>query len=690
MKQRLTQLLKTTGLTTAQADELAQSTLSPPPGSFDVSELEGADDPRLVLLAAIRAVVRLRDQQQIPRRLLAWLGEREEQLAPYDRGRYWHLRGYLAWRGDGEVHRAYTALNRGIRLLEGEGSAQAKGYLARVLDTFGQLLHHQGIISAAQRDFRKSLELREASGDEAGAGITLGNLARLSMEIGDFRSAADYLRRDLAIVERLTPQLTGLRSQLSSHLGVCLLEAGDPQAARRAFESAASLASKDPGAPGEAFARIGLARAAMAADDAGLDGAATHLGWLEEYLASAQTPPGLLAELEANVRLLAGDIHWASGETGAAAEAYRGALAWFDRSHTASPLEYAQLLNKLAQVELHAGRRLEGAQLLRQALQRLDATAMDALRTEVEGQLKEVSKELWLLHCSGRFLGQGQLELLLELAGQQGFRGDLENMVILFSDIRRFTAISEHLTPSSLIEVLNDYLSHMTRCIERFGGIVDKFIGDAVMALFLEKENAEPAAVRAARAALMMQDELEHFNRSLPEGLPRFQVGIGLHSGQVVAGIIGSPQKRSYTAIGDPVNTASRLEGMTKILGGGILISRQLADQIPGQSFIKRPVGRFRPKGRDEAVDVFELMLERDGSLAEGELESEAQGCARVTELVAARGLAEVRGQLAALASGCQDAARAAGYRFLSREVEALEAAGLPDDWSGEIILKDK
>ncbi len=205
--------------------------------------------------------------------------------------------------------------------------------------------------------------------------------------------------------------------------------------------------------------------------------------------------------------------------------------------------------------------------MLRDALRLLDATAMDSLRETNEQELKETSQEVWLLHSTGRFLGQGQIDLLLSQAGQRGFRGGGEDMVILFSDIRGFTSISEKLTPEDLIVVLNDYLAHMTRCIERFDGIVDKFIGDAVMAIFPPDEEGISGVERAALTALMMRAELEHFNHTIPDNTPRFEMGIGLHAGPVVAGLIGSPQKRSYTAIGDTVNTASRLEGMTKPLG---------------------------------------------------------------------------------------------------------------------------
>ena len=183
-----------------------------------------------------------------------------------------------------------------------------------------------------------------------------------------------------------------------------------------------------------------------------------------------------------------------------------------------------------------------------QALQHLDATEAEQLRAQIEAKVRQRFPESWLLHTTGRFLGQEHIAFLLEHAGRSGFRGDTQDVVILFSDIRDFTHISEgfRADPGALITFLNDFLGHMTLCVERCHGMVDKFIGDAVMAVFsLPVPHPDTDAERAVLAALMMRDELERFNRKLPPGTPHIATGIGLHTGPVVAGLIGSPQKRS-------------------------------------------------------------------------------------------------------------------------------------------------
>lgn len=687
--QRLAAALWPCKLEPAVRDSLVAMLHQPPTGTVTLDEIEQAEGVELVLLAAIIALTRLRDEPHTPARLLSCIAASEPTLSPYDQGRYWHLRGFLAWRQDGALHRAYRALNRSMRLLEAQDTPAATGYLARVWDTYGQLLQHQGISGAAQRDYERALALRDAAQDEAGAALTLGNLARLAMETGEFTQAATYLQRDLAIITRLSPEHTRLHSQLCSHLGDCRLETGQPEAARKCFEKALALAGEDPASASARFARVGLARAALALGPSGYEQAKIQLelaGWSSDQNTGVQA---MDAEINAQIAWVSGDLHWARNQIKSAGQAFRIALDHFESSATATPVELAQLRYRLARVALLQGDRLEGAQLLRQALRRLDATAMDRLRGEVEQALKEASREIWLLHNSGRFLGQGQLDLLLELAGQRGFRGDLEQMVILFSDIRGFTHISEKLAPNRLIEVLNDYLSHMTRCIEYCDGIVDKFIGDAIMALFLTSDG-DTAAERAARAALMMQDELEHFNRGLPEDAPHFRIGIGLHTGEVVAGLIGSPQKRSYTAIGDPVNTASRLEGMTKTLGARILVSSQLADQLPAASFLLRPLGSYRPKGRDEIVEAHELMLEVDGSLECNEIQHEITRCQTALSAFRTGRFGDARDAFKQLEDQILDPIRRKGYRFLKNQAQTRNRREPSPEWHGVIELKTK
>ena len=158
-------------------------------------------------------------------------------------------------------------------------------------------------------------------------------------------------------------------------------------------------------------------------------------------------------------------------------------------------------------------------------------------------------------------------EVANEVLSQKELRvgGSRQRVAILFSDLRGFTRYAETLPPEQLVAELNDYLDAMVRCIRAEGGVVDKFVGDSIMAVFGAFESPETAAARAIRAAHAMQRALVRHNRErAARGLPSLHHGIGVHVGSVVAGNIGNADRLQYTVIGDAVNLASRLESSCK------------------------------------------------------------------------------------------------------------------------------
>lgn len=179
--------------------------------------------------------------------------------------------------------------------------------------------------------------------------------------------------------------------------------------------------------------------------------------------------------------------------------------------------------------------------------------------------------------------------------------GERKRITILFSDIRSFTSISEKMTPEELVNVLNEYLTEMADLIMEKKGLVDKFIGDAIMALWgvplPEKEHAK----LACEAALLMKEKVKNHD---------FQIGIGLNTGEAVVGNIGSHQRFDYTAIGDSINLASRVEGLTKEYGIGILITESTKELI-GNEFITRKIDLVAVKGKKEPVWIYELVCKR-------------------------------------------------------------------------------
>jgi adenylate cyclase len=145
---------------------------------------------------------------------------------------------------------------------------------------------------------------------------------------------------------------------------------------------------------------------------------------------------------------------------------------------------------------------------------------------------------------------------------------------VIFTDIRGFTRFSEKLSPEQVVEFLNDFLEEMTGAIMDHNGMLDKYIGDAVMGVFGVPFHADDHALRALRAGLDMRARLNRLNVDLKEkGLPELSIGIGLHTGELLIGAIGSTRRLDYTVIGDTVNVASRIEGMTRSYPVEILVS---------------------------------------------------------------------------------------------------------------------
>jgi adenylate cyclase len=183
--------------------------------------------------------------------------------------------------------------------------------------------------------------------------------------------------------------------------------------------------------------------------------------------------------------------------------------------------------------------------------------------------------------------------------------GATREVAILFSDIRSFTTISESMEPEDLVTSLNRYFALMVDRIMDRGGVVDKYIGDAIMAIFGAPTRHEDDALRSVLAGLEMSQALETFNSGQRErGKPEFRIGVGINFGKVTVGNIGCERKMNYTVIGDTVNLASRLEGQTKIYKQPLLMTESLKEQVEGVVPC-RHIGKLTVKGKNEWVNVY-------------------------------------------------------------------------------------
>ena len=172
---------------------------------------------------------------------------------------------------------------------------------------------------------------------------------------------------------------------------------------------------------------------------------------------------------------------------------------------------------------------------------------------------------------------------------------------MLFSDIRGFTAMSESMAPEALVKFINGYLSPMTRIVFDEGGTLDKYIGDALMAFWGAPVPQEDHALRACRTALRFLEELEQLRRRWrAEGLPEIDIGVGINTGPMVVGNMGSDVRFDYTVMGDAVNMASRLEGANKLFHTSIMVSEDTWNRVASQATGRR-LGSLRLRGRTRA-----------------------------------------------------------------------------------------
>lgn len=211
-----------------------------------------------------------------------------------------------------------------------------------------------------------------------------------------------------------------------------------------------------------------------------------------------------------------------------------------------------------------------------------------------------------------RYLSPTVVQSLLRDTSQLALGGQRRFLTMLFSDIRGFTSVSETVSPEALIRILNVYLGEMTNLVFEEEGVLDKYIGDAVMAFWNAPFDQADHAIRAVKTALRMQARLKELNASgvFPDGLS-IAIGIGINSGEVVVGNVGSAERFDYTVIGDQVNLASRVESLTKEYGVSILITENTRREI-GDRFLVRALDRVAVKGKKTSVTMYEVVEMRE------------------------------------------------------------------------------
>ena len=207
----------------------------------------------------------------------------------------------------------------------------------------------------------------------------------------------------------------------------------------------------------------------------------------------------------------------------------------------------------------------------------------------------------------GQYVPPELVDKMAEDPEKYSMEGKSEDLTVLFSDIVGFTSISESLEPKDLALFINEYLTTMSLIIRNHRGTLDKYIGDAIMAFWGAPVEDREHATQGVLAALAMMEELARMNEKIKaKGWPEIRIGIGLNSGVMRVGDMGSKVRRAYTVMGDPVNLGSRLEGLTREYGVGIIASENTKSKVKG--FVFRELDKVKVKGKDEPVAIFELV----------------------------------------------------------------------------------
>jgi adenylate cyclase len=230
--------------------------------------------------------------------------------------------------------------------------------------------------------------------------------------------------------------------------------------------------------------------------------------------------------------------------------------------------------------------------------------------------LEEKKHSKFVTGAFGKYVSKDLLNEIINKRQELKLGGVKKEITIFFSDIRGFTNISEKLNPEQLVKLINEYLTEMTKIIMQNGGTVDKFIGDAIMAFWNAPLDEKEHAKLACKSAIEQINALEKIRKSLSKkNMPDIKIGCGINTGEAVIGNMGSEDRFNYTALGDSVNLASRLESLTKQYGVSIIVSESTYNKVKGK-FDFRKLDKVKVKGKKIPITIFELCVKNEEDFA--------------------------------------------------------------------------
>jgi class 3 adenylate cyclase len=558
------------------------------------AEQHGAPRQAATAIHLLALLERRRGRLDRARQLLDESPVRDQPAVPGPAlGQWYHYRGLVeADRGD---------LNDAERLLFRAHQAYREAHhdpgLAEVADSLANLLLRSGKSRAALGFAQMSLEQKRKLADRHGEAITLGTLGRAYLLQARYAEADEAFAQDLAIARELG-DVKGIGIMLNS-LGEVALLRGDLDAASGHYHE--SLA-EERGPYNAIHAHMGLARVHLATSrlDEATAACDRMAALLDQHPAIHGLPDALVG--------LRGAFAWRRGDPAEGQRLLTQAIEALIRQN--QPLDTIPFLYELRDLHQHRGETARAVEAMARALDLLSECGAERGVEDVEQWLRTVDAPGLTRLALERHVPPWLVE---EILGGRMRRPESrrQELAVLFSDVRDYTALTEGLPPEQVVELLNEWFAEATRVLRRHGGVVDKFIGDAVMALFGVPTPRDDAAADAVRAALELRDALAAMNlRQQALGGREIRVGIGIDHGEAVVGFIGSHLRQSYTAIGDVVNTAARLEAATKdhpgcdILISGAVEAVQQRLEVAETQF----VGHLSLKGKGRRVAAYHVL----------------------------------------------------------------------------------
>lgn len=301
------------------------------------------------------------------------------------------------------------------------------------------------------------------------------------------------------------------------------------------------------------------------------------------------------------------------------------------------------------------------------------------------GYIFEARKRHQLKDMFGQYVPAAHVEQMSESSKAYTFEGESRDMSVLFADIRSFTTISEKLEPNQLKRLLNDYFTPMTKIIFDNGGTIDKYVGDMIMAFWgapLENPNHKRDAVMAGFEMLKAAKEMHHQFSDM--GVEEINIGVGINSGPMNVGDMGSTYRRSYTVLGDSVNLGSRLESATKFYGVSFIISEETYEGCR-DTIVARHLDRVKVKGKADAVEIYEPICTMDELTPE--LKKELEQLDQAQSLYLEAQWDEASARFKKLHEAYPDVKI---YGMYIERIQALKESGIGPDWDGCFVREEK